>query len=199
MLATRVASGELPAPDPDIAAAMYEFVSEGMELAGYEHYEISNWAKPGHRSRHNTCYWTESDYLGIGAGAHGYLDGIRYENVAHPARYIEAIAESSRAVSNAYCPNDTMRAADWLEARLRMLDGFIESDFEATFARPLREVAGTAIAWLTETGVLETDDGRIRLTERGLLLHSEVITECMVEIERHIGPAQPLPANLDAR
>lgn len=187
VLAARVERGEVPAPDPDIVAAMYESACEALHLAGYEHYEISNWARRGHRSRHNVCYWTEGDYLGTGAGAHGYLAGTRYENVAHPAAYIQAIGERQRAIAKAYRPNRAMRMGDWLEARLRMLEGFEVADFESAFEASLTGCVGDSLAWMIEAGVLENVDGVLRLAERGLLLHSEVVAEFMVEIARRIG------------
>jgi len=100
-LAHDVARGVAPAPDPDVQADMYEWSSERLAAAGYEHYEISNWARPGHRCRHNLAYWQCRPYLGLGAGAHSCLpwgDGwCRFWDVYSPRRYIQAVEEACRA------------------------------------------------------------------------------------------------------
>ena len=80
-LGQRIAQGELPVPDPDLAAEMYTLAEEMLDRAGYVHYEISNWAQPGHECRHNLTYWHNRSYLGLGAGAHSYLDKKRWHNV----------------------------------------------------------------------------------------------------------------------
>ena len=76
-----VETGHVPAPDDDLAADMYELASEMLGAAGYEQYEISNWARPGFQSRHNLQYWLNEPYLGFGPGAHGFAGGVRYSNV----------------------------------------------------------------------------------------------------------------------
>ncbi|HMO95290.1 MAG TPA: radical SAM family heme chaperone HemW, partial [Tepidiformaceae bacterium] len=89
-LARRVAAGEVIPLDEDAFAAMYERTTDVLEAEGFRQYELSNWARPGEFSRHNSIYWTDGEYLAIGAGAHGYVAGERYENIAHPREYIRA-------------------------------------------------------------------------------------------------------------
>ena len=84
-----VAAGRMPAPDDDDMAAKYELALDLLAAAGYEHYEISNWAKPGRACRHNLVYWTQGEYAGLGAGAHGHLDAARVWNEKLPRTYIE--------------------------------------------------------------------------------------------------------------
>ncbi|MEO8397890.1 MAG: radical SAM family heme chaperone HemW, partial [Chloroflexota bacterium] len=84
-----VERGRLPEPDEDLAADMYERASEVLREHGYEQYEISNWARPGHECLHNLQYWHNDDYVGVGPGAHGYADGVRYSTVLSPQRYIK--------------------------------------------------------------------------------------------------------------
>jgi oxygen-independent coproporphyrinogen-3 oxidase len=83
------AKGKVPIPDPDLAADMYEWAGERLNAAGYEHYEISNWAKPGFQCRHNLQYWRGNPYLGFGAGAHGFAAGVRYSNSLRIKTYME--------------------------------------------------------------------------------------------------------------
>ena len=79
--------GEIPLPDPDLAADMYMLAEDLLEQSGYHHYEISNWARPGKESRHNLTYWRNQPYLGVGPGAHSYLAGHRFHNVKSPRAY----------------------------------------------------------------------------------------------------------------
>mgnify|MGYP000394973023 CR=1 FL=1 len=133
-LARRVERGETPPPDPDLAAAMYEAAESRLAAAGYRHYELSNWGRPGHESRHNTVYWAGGDYLGLGAGAHAFLEGERYENVAHPREYIARLAQDFTpgehpAVLHSYRSPPPLAAVDWVESHLRLVDGFRWSSF----------------------------------------------------------------------
>ena len=86
-LGRQVAAGLVPAPDPDLQADMYDLACGVLRDAGYEHYEVSNWARPGYRSVHNMGYWKGRPYLGLGAGAHSYRDGARWWNVRPPQQY----------------------------------------------------------------------------------------------------------------
>jgi oxygen-independent coproporphyrinogen-3 oxidase len=188
-LARDVARGVVTPLDPDAVADMYELAERRLEAAGYEHYELSNWARAGHQSRHNVSYWSDCDYLGIGAGAHGYVDGQRYENVAHPRAYIEAqgataVAAAPRPkVLDVYTPPPPTAMFDWLETALRLVAGFEVVAFERRFGVALDQVAGTSLARCIEGGLLEREGPRLRLTPRGRLLHSEVMATVLPELE----------------
>ena len=90
----RVQKGQLEEPDPDLAAEQYDWTRERLAAAGYQQYEISNWAKPGRACRHNLVYWRAEPYLGMGAGAHSFFIGRRMANVDSPTRYVEAVNQS---------------------------------------------------------------------------------------------------------
>ncbi len=90
-----VDSGALPEPDPDLAAEMYELAEEAMARREYRHYEISNWALPGFESRHNLVYWRNEPYLGVGPGAHSYLDGVRFWNLRSPREYVRRVERAA--------------------------------------------------------------------------------------------------------
>ena len=81
-------NGTIPAPDPDTAADQYELAGRALGAAGFGHYEISNWARPGRECRHNLVYWRNEPYLGLGAGAHGLAGGYRYQVVRQPRAYV---------------------------------------------------------------------------------------------------------------
>ena len=89
-------NGRIQPPDPDLAADQYELAGKLLGEAGYEHYEISNWAKPGLACEHNLTYWRNADYLGLGAGAHGHANGLRYEVVKQPRVYLRRMAEAEQ-------------------------------------------------------------------------------------------------------
>ena len=181
-LATRVARGDVDPVDGDTAADMYELATEKLEAAGFRQYEISNWAQPGHESRHNSVYWTGGDYLALGAGAHGFVEGERYENIAHPRDYIAAVSRAGRAVANAYIPDRATAIFDWITLRLRLIAGFERAAFEDCFGVSLASVAGDVFDRAMAAGVLEEDAGRVRLTRRGRLLHGELAAALLARL-----------------
>ena len=182
-----VERGEVTPLDPDAVAAMYEVAAEHLAAAGYRQYELSNWARPGHESRHNRVYWTWGDYLGIGAGAHGFLAGERFENVAHPRAYIDAVRRDGRAIESAVRPDPATSMADWLALRLRLVEGFDPAEFATTFGEPLEAAAGPPLDACRSAGLLENSGGRLRLTPRGRLLHNEVAVRVMLHLQERAG------------
>ena len=187
-LATRVDRGDVVPLDPDAVAAIYEAAADRLAAAGYRHYELSNWARPGHESRHNQVYWTWGDYLGIGAGAHGFLEGERFENVAHPREYIEAVRRSGRAIAEAVRPDRATAMSDWITLHLRLVDGFDPAGFAAAFDEPLEAAAGPPLDACLAAGLLVESGGRLRLTARGRLLHSEVAVQVMLHLRERAAP-----------
>lgn len=189
MLARRVERGEVVIPGEDEVAAMYGVASSRLEGAGYRQYELSNWARPGHESRHNQVYWTDGEYLAIGAGAHGYLAGERYENVAHPREYAKAVASgigTRPAMASSYVPDRAMMMSDWLTLRLRLLRGFERGEFRERFGVDLGDVADVVLRECAEAGVL-VNDSVVRLTANGRLLHGEVAARLTAGIREAVG------------
>jgi oxygen-independent coproporphyrinogen-3 oxidase len=188
-LALRVARGKIEPIEADAAAAMYERATDMLASAGYRHYELSNWARPGHESRHNRVYWTDGDYLGTGAGAHGYMDGERYENIGHPGRYIDAVESGRTAVVRAYRPDANTAMFDWLSLALRLVDGFSPDAFRERFHRDVEEVVGETLAGCERAGLIERTGDRVRLTRRGRMLHGEVSVRLLMQLDaRGVSP-----------
>ncbi len=201
-LAARVASGQVREPDPDLAAGMYEAAESTLATAGYGHYEISNWARAGHESQHNMAYWTDRDYLGIGAGAHGYLGPallapilgassgrVRYENIAHPRVYSAAAGAVSAGrgglpatVLANYVPTGAMAVSDWLETALRLVDGVSRDAFRQRFGREIEDVVGPVLSEAIANGLTEPSGRRLRLTPRGRLLHGELCARILAHL-----------------
>jgi putative oxygen-independent coproporphyrinogen III oxidase len=163
-LGRKVAAGVVPAPDPDLQAEMYELACERLGAAGYEHYEISNWAKPGHRCRHNMGYWGGRPYLGLGAGAHSYRDGRRWWNVRPPQQYLEMVESRELPVGGEERLTADERRLEQLLLGLRLADGVPETWVDT--ARADGFVAD---------GLAERADGQLSLTDRGLLLANELV------------------------
>jgi putative oxygen-independent coproporphyrinogen III oxidase len=157
-------------PDEDASADMQDAIREQAHAAGLVHYEISAYARAGHRSRHNLNYWTFGDYLGIGAGAHGKLSFhdriVRQARWRHPRRYMEAAlagdaVEQARTLGAADLPFEFMLNA------LRLVDGVPASSLEERTGVPLAAIAGV-LRRATERGLLDPDPARLCATPRGL-------------------------------
>ena len=169
-----IAAGEVPSPDPDVAADMYEWAEGYLDGAGYEHYEISNWARGDRICRHNLAYWMNRSYVGYGAGAHSYSDGRRHRNVSSPALYVGLIETGASAVEESEIIDPLMEMAETMFLGLRLCEGVRWASFKRRFECSMEEVYGGEIQGLGEIGLLEVDDVGVRLTPRGRLLGNEV-------------------------
>lgn len=177
-------SGRIPEPDPDLAADMYEWATDVLAAAGYDQYEISNWARPGKASRHNLQYWRCEPYLGLGAGAHGYANGVRTRTVLRPEDYIARLEQQraprpfplTDAVEDVETIDRNTAISEVMIMGLRLVqEGVSPEAFEARFGVSLESVYGSAIAPLREAGLLTTGPaGQLRLTRRGRLLGNQV-------------------------
>ena len=156
-----VDSGAMPAPDDDDQADKYELALDRLAEAGYEHYEISNWARPGLASRHNLVYWTQGDYAGLGAGAHSHSAGVRWWNDKLPRSYIERSPDARAGEERL---DAATRRSERLQLRLRLVAGM-----------PVDELGlGADPAPIVGAGLATIDGDRFILSRRGLLLQSEV-------------------------
>lgn len=185
--------GLLPEPDPDLAADMYEHAARYLARAGYEQYEISNWAITGRdgedrQCRHNLQYWRGQAYLGFGAGAHGYAAGVRTANVLAPQAYIQrclegAAAEFPRSPANVQAVRETpsQEMGSFMMMGLRLTqEGVADETFQQRFGIRLEDTYGSQIDRFVRLGLLEwtTNGGkRLRLTESGRLLGNQVFQE----------------------
>jgi oxygen-independent coproporphyrinogen-3 oxidase len=186
-LGQRIAQGELPVPDPDLAAEMYTLAEETLDRVGYVHYEISNWAQPGHECRHNLAYWRNQPYLGLGAGAHSYFDQKRWHNVLSPAEYISRLEADWRgpfppSVKEVEEIDEPLEMTETMILGLRLMqEGVGLADFRERFGRELMAVYGGEIREMGQAGLLEVDGERVRLTARGRLLGNEVFQRFLPE------------------
>lgn len=170
--------GELTLPGEEEAAVIFEQTSEVLLNAGYEHYEISNFALPSFRSRHNQIYWKRADYLGFGAGAHSFLSyppfGRRWKNPDKPEIYMQAIAKGVAPEEELSILTEREAFSEKLFLGLRMLEGIDGDMFRQECGVTLEEAFPSALTKLLSDDLLERRHGRIRLSRRGLLLANQV-------------------------
>jgi len=183
-LADWVTSSQVPEPDPDLAAEMYELTEATLNAAGFIHYEISNWARPGRECRHNLVYWRDGAYLGFGAGAHSHRASRRWWNVLAPAEYIARLqaGESPQAAAEEISPAQAM--GETMMLGLRLSEGVGAEAFRARFGRDLEQVYARPLEELAAAGLIQWDGQRARLTARGRLLGNQVFARFLGDLDR---------------
>jgi oxygen-independent coproporphyrinogen-3 oxidase len=159
--------------------SLYEMAIDFLEEAGLEQYEVSNFARPGQRSRHNQVYWANHAYLGFGLGAARYVHGRREVNTRSLEAYITRLLSGQPATQSSEELPPRERARETMALQLRRMDGIERSGFLAQTGYLLDEVASPALASLTEMGLLADDGARVRLTRRGKALADAVITKLL--------------------
>ena len=170
-LARQIARGEVAQPDDDLQADMYELADALLTEAGYDWYELSNWAtQSGHRSRHNLAYWTGQDWWGVGPGAHSHVGGVRWWNVKHPAAYADRIAAGVSPAAGRETLDAATRRTETVLLTSRVSDGLPISELDL----PGRG----SIAGLIADGLIDGRaalGGRVVLTLSGRLLADAVV------------------------
>lgn len=165
--------GKLNLPTEDLEAEMFEYIISEMEANGFEHYEISNFTKPGFESRHNLMYWDNVEYFGCGAGASGYLNGIRYQNRVPIQHYLKAVE-----AGNARLNEEVLRKEEMMEEELflglRKKTGVSIQRFQEKFGISFEERYGNIVRELQNQGLLVKDDAFVRMTKKGLFLGDSV-------------------------
>jgi oxygen-independent coproporphyrinogen-3 oxidase len=172
-LAEQFRSGRQPVPDEDLAAEMYELMQERVAAAGYRQYEISNFARPGFESRHNSKYWTLDPVHGFGVSAHSFDGTDRYSNDRDTAKYVDRI-DSSGSAELFRESVDTASESAFLG--LRLTEGIDLDGYAARFGIDLGSKYEQEIDDLAEAGLVEVKDGRLRLTAKGMLFSNEVFS-----------------------
>jgi oxygen-independent coproporphyrinogen-3 oxidase len=163
-LGRQVALGVRSAPDPDVQAQMFEVACVSLAEAGYRHYEVSNWARPGFECRHNLGYWERRPYLGLGAGAHSYRDDRRWWNVRPPEEYLRRVGSGASAVGGEERLEPADAHLEEVLLRLRILEGIPSWWVEPRTVEPF-----------IDGGLLRETDGALVPTERGMLLLNELV------------------------
>lgn len=160
-------------PDDDIQADMYLDLCRKLRAAGYVHYEISNFAKPGFESRHNLKYWTLQPYLGFGPGAHSFFSGRRYSYPRDLNRFLQggaiAVPEADETAGS---------DEEYIMLGLRLRRGIEKKEFEERFSKPFDKIEETLQRY-EQAGYTALEAGRWRLTEPGFLVSNAILTELL--------------------
>lgn len=173
--------GRIIPGDEDLCADMYEYADEVLQAAGYVNYEISNWSLPGHQSRHNLTYWRNLPYLGMGAGAHSFFAGKRFSNERDPQQYINTLKKQQLPVVESETIEKTQQMSETAFLVLRTAQGLHLPTFEERFATPFTSFVGNRLHTVEEAGLLEQEEGWLRLSKRGRLLGNEVFLRLLPE------------------
>ena len=172
--------GKLQLPKEELEAEMFEYIISELEANGFEHYEISNFTKPGFESRHNLMYWDNAEYFGVGAGASGYLNGVRYRNRGPIQHYLKAVAQGNARLSEEKLTKDEMMEEE-LFLGLRKKTGVSIARFEEKFGLSFEERYGQIVRELCQQGLLVLDDKVVRMTKKGLFLGDTVAERFILE------------------
>ena len=176
----RMRRGKLPLPKEELEAEMFEYIIEELERSGFEHYEISNFSKPGFESRHNLMYWDNAEYYGIGAGASGYVNGVRYKNHGPIRHYLSAVeAGNARVTEEHLSQREQMEEEMFLG--LRKKSGVSMTRFEEKFGTSFEDLYGQVVRNLCHQGLLQVEGQQIRMTKKGLFLGDTVAEQFILE------------------
>jgi len=172
-LARRVARGELPAPDDDVLASDYELIDDTLAAAGFDWYEVSNWAvSPAARCRHNLGYWLGADWWGAGPGAHSHVGGVRWWNVKHPVRYSTLLESGASPAAGRELLDEKARLTERIMLGIRLREGLSMLEVPREAHAKVPQLVGWGLA---DPDAFQA--GRVVLTLRGRLLADAVVRD----------------------
>ena len=180
-LYNQVRDKKVTLPSNETEEKMYDEVINFLTANGYNQYEISNFARPGHESVHNSSYWENIEYYGLGAGAHGYIDGVRYANQGALKFYIDSMLEKGHARREEHTVTDKEKIEEEMFLGLRLLKGVDLNTFEEKYGKRAEKIFKEVIDKNLKIGYLEIDDNKLRLTRKGLFYGNEVFSEFLLD------------------
>jgi oxygen-independent coproporphyrinogen-3 oxidase len=167
--------GQLVEVEDGIQGTMYEAAIDRLTQAGFEHYEVSNFAQPGHRCRHNETYWAGEEYYAVGPGASRFIEGRRETNHRSTTTYIRRVTSGASPVAECDSISDEERARERMVFGLRRLDGVHVASFDRDNPLSMKQIGGDALDRFVEARLLEiSSDGFLRLTRKGLLVSDSI-------------------------
>lgn len=176
-----VRQGRLELPDQEEEGQMFEETIKAMEKAGRKQYEVSNFALPGHESKHNTVYWHNQHYFGFGAGASGYLGNRRYKNYGPIQHYLKPLRQGILPVME----NEILTRENQMEEEmflgLRLKEGVSFQRFQEKFQRSLESVYGDVLSTEAKAGHLVVENGSVHLTAQGLLIGNDIFEKFLLD------------------
>ncbi len=167
-------AGEFQMPDEGRQVELFELTAEVLGQAGYEHYEVSNWARPGYRCRHNLNYWLNGDYVGLGAGAWSHRGAVRWGNVPDVGQYVARARAGEDPTDEVDQPEAWPRVVEHAILALRLVGGVSWEHMAAAADGPSRDRLRQALRELARDGLVWFNDGGVGATRRGLLLLNEI-------------------------
>lgn len=174
---SRQQSGLFDLPADDLAGTMYEYSLEYLGSQGLQHYEISNFARPGYECRHNEVYWTGYPYYGFGPGAASYLNRVRRQNHRSVVTWLKRISAGESPISDEEELDPESRAREAIIFGLRRRIGIDLEDFQSRYGYPLSELAAEALQKNLAAGLLEQTETHLRLTPAGCLLADSIVVD----------------------
>ncbi|MCY3741883.1 MAG: radical SAM family heme chaperone HemW [Candidatus Poribacteria bacterium] len=171
--------GELHLPSEDTEADMFQYTIETLTAHGYTHYEICNFARPDHYAKHNLVYWNNQPCIGLGAGASGYVNGVRYSNIRGIAPYIKALLQGNKPIADTERLTGDAEKAETLMLALRKREGISVETYQDRFGEEIEAAFGSILKKWMDLGLLERTATHLRFTPRGLFLANEVFVELM--------------------
>ena len=168
-------------PDEETDRAMYAYTKERLSAAGYDRYEISNYAKPGYESRHNSSYWTGVEYIGVGLGASSLFTNARYHNETELLTYIEEIEAGRDVRREIERLVESEQMEEFMILGLRRMCGVSREAFQKRFGRPIETVYGSALQKLKKQELITMEGDRIALTDLGIDVSNQVFMEFIPE------------------
>jgi oxygen-independent coproporphyrinogen-3 oxidase len=189
-------TGRVKEVDEDLQRRMYDLAVEALAAAGFEQYELSNFAKPGFRSRHNGVYWRNEPYVGIGPAAASYLDGRRSRNVPDLQAYLRAVAESGSAEADSERLDPPAAMAETVMLGLRLTEGIALADFRERFGCDLEEIFPRTLDRYREEGGLERTPTHLRLRREAYFVCDAILADFLDEAE---GLARKTPSGYNHR
>ena len=164
-------------PDEETSREIYLWTGKYLKEHGFEQYEISNYARPSRKSRHNLRYWERKDYLGLGLGAASMVHNIRMSNTRDWEKYIEGSQNPKRLREEVEFLEEPRQMEEFMFLGLRKTEGVSRKEFRRTFGRELDMVYEKALEKHLENGMLEASKDRIRLSQAGILVSNQVLSD----------------------
>lgn len=172
--------GKLNTVTEDLEADMYEKLMSEMDKRGLKQYEISNFARPGYESRHNLLYWDNAEYIGAGAGAHGYVNGVRYSNAGPLKKYMEPLEEGKRPLLNTHDVPLNEQMEEEMFLGLRKTAGVSLSKFQEKFQQPIVDIYGDILKKEIDRHNLVIEQDFVKLTKKGRFVGNEVFEQFLL-------------------
>ncbi|GAC1399780.1 MAG: radical SAM family heme chaperone HemW [Chloroflexota bacterium] len=180
VFARQLRGGSLSLPEDEIVIEMYDMACELLADAGFDHYEVANWAQPGHECRHNKAYWLNHDYYAVGVGAHGSVRPYRTVNIRQTGKYINEVMAGNTPLAEREHIGGETRLKETIMLGLRLLrDGLDSADIREEYGIRMEERYSRQLAELTSLGILTIDGTRLRIQESSVPIANEIWSRFM--------------------